>query len=58
MIDQIEESFFLNFDNSSGADRLVTIDRLTIQYAHKIRQLIDKVNELEERINKLEVKRI
>jgi phosphoenolpyruvate carboxylase len=48
-IEQIKENFFEEFDNASGEERIKTMDRLMIQYAHKIREMITIVNELSEK---------
>lgn len=46
MIEQIEEYYFETFDNSTGQDRIRQMDRLVIQYANKIRELVNAVNKL------------
>ena len=44
MIEQIEENYFEEFDRAEGQDRIKVMDRLIIQYAHKIRELVNEVN--------------
>lgn len=50
MIKQIDELFFNNFDNAEGEERIKKMDRLIIQYAHKIRELVKEVNTLSENL--------
>jgi len=49
MIEHIEEYYFEKFDNSEGDDRIHTMDRLIVQYASKIREIINAVNMLSEK---------
>jgi len=48
MIEQIDDKYFLNFDGEG--DEFVThayaIDSLIIQFSHKLREIINRVNEI------------
>lgn len=55
MIKQIDERYFEEFDSTSGEEKRFAGNSLIIQYAHKIRELVDTVNSI---TNKLEVNRI
>lgn len=47
MIDQIKEDYFYKFDSAnSEEDKLYSARTLIIQYAHKIRELVNEVNAL------------
>jgi len=50
MIEQIDEFFFNDFDKSEGEERVKEMDRLVIQYAHKIRELVNQVNVITEEL--------
>jgi len=49
MIEQIDEKYFERFDSSENSEsRIFAGHTLIIQYANKIRELVDAVNSIKE----------